>query len=134
MRTRAREAVFSYMFSRLFNPSDEGLFDVLCAKLNENDKIFAKKLLSGIDAKSQFYSDKISALAVNFRADRILLPDKCAIMIGFCELDNEKDTDVPIIIDESVKLAAKFSTEKSTDFVNGILAQYAKEIGRGSGF
>ena len=34
-------------------------------------------------------------------------------------------------IDEAVKLAAKFSTEKSTDFVNGILARYAKEINRG---
>ena len=47
------------------------------------------------------------------------------------ELKNYPDTDTPIIIDEAVKLSSKYSTEKSTDFVNGILARYAKEINRG---
>ena len=32
-----------------------------------------------------------------------------------------------IIIDETVNLVAKFSAENSTDFVNGIIAEYAKE-------
>jgi transcription termination factor NusB len=46
------------------------------------------------------------------------------------ELVSFPETDLPIIIDEAVKLCAKYSTERSTDFVNGILAKFAKTIGR----
>jgi hypothetical protein len=45
MRSLARESVFKYLFSQLFNPNDEGLFTVLCKELNEDDKAFAKNLL-----------------------------------------------------------------------------------------
>jgi transcription termination factor NusB len=47
------------------------------------------------------------------------------------ELENMTETDVPVIIDEAVKIVSKFSAEKSTDFVNGILASYAKEVRNG---
>ena len=48
MRSLAREAVFKFLFSQLFNPDDEGLFTVLCKDLNENDCDFAKKLLDSV--------------------------------------------------------------------------------------
>ena len=44
MRTLAREAVFKYIYSRLFNPDDEGLFDVLIKGFDEDDKNFATSL------------------------------------------------------------------------------------------
>ena len=40
------------------------------------------------------------------------------------EFDNFKQTPKIVIIDEAVKLAAKYSTDNSPDFVNGILATY----------
>ena len=43
MRSLAREAVFKYLFSRLFNPSDEGLFAVLCKDLSQENKEFANE-------------------------------------------------------------------------------------------
>lgn len=128
MRSQARESVFKYIFSRLFNPSDEGLFTVLTKELGNEDKVFAQNLLSFIDGKYAEYGQKIADLAINYHAERIFAADKCAILIGMAELDNFPETDIPVIIDEAVKLSAKFSAEKSTDFVNGILAEYAKEI------
>ena len=53
--------------------------------------------------------------------------DMCALMLGMAELDNFPQTPVPVVIDETVNLVAKYSTESSTDFVNGVLAEYAKE-------
>lgn len=131
MRTLARECVFKYIFSRLFNPNDEGLFAVLTADLSEQDKDFAKGLLSAIDGKREEYEGEIANISKNYRADRILSADKCAMLLGMAELDAFRDTDTPVVIDEAVKLAAKYSTEKSTDFVNGILAAYAEEIRNG---
>ena len=46
MRSQAREVIFKYVFSRLFNPSGEGLFDVLLQTLERNeDKEFAKTII-----------------------------------------------------------------------------------------
>ena len=42
------------------------------------------------------------------------------------ELDNFPETDIPIVIDETVSISAKYSTEKSTDFVNGIMSEYVR--------
>ncbi len=131
MRSLARECVFKFIFSRLFNPNDEGLFTVLTDELSDKDKSFAQELLSAIDDKYTDYEVKITELSKNYRADRILSADKCAMILGMAELDAFRETDTPIIIDEAVKLAAKFSTEKSTDFVNGILASYAEETRNG---
>lgn len=129
MRSVAREIVFEYLFSRLFNQKDEGLFAVLSKNLNTNDKVFAENLLNFVLNSEEKYAEEITNLSKNFKYDRIFAADKCAINIGMAELDNFRETPKAVVIDEAVKLAAKFSTEKSTDFVNGILAEYAKNIG-----
>lgn len=129
MRSVAREIVFEYLFSRLFNQKDEGLFAVLSKNLNTDDKVFAENLLNFVLNSEEKYAEEITNLSKNFKYDRIFAADKCAINIGMAELDNFRETPKAVVIDEAVKLAAKFSTEKSTDFVNGILAEYAKKIG-----
>ena len=126
MRSQARETVFKYIFSRLFNSDDEGLFDVLSSALNQDDKIFATNLLGYIDKDIESYFNAIENLSVGYKLNRILNADKCAILIGMAEFDSFKETPVAVVIDEAVKLAAKYSTENSTDFVNGILAEYVR--------
>ena len=129
MRSLAREVVFKYIFSRLFNPCDEGLFDVLIkdSGLSESDKQFATELLGFATAKEEEYLNKIESLAEGYKLDRVFNTDKCALIIGMAEFDNYKQTPVAVIVNEAVNLSAKFSTEKSTDFVNGILAKYVME-------
>ena len=129
MRSLARETVFQYLFSRLFNQSDEGLFDVLAKNLNGDDKKFAEGLLNSVENNREKYENALDNLSKNFRLDRIFAADKCAVFIGMAELDVFPDTPKAVVIDEAVKLSAKFSTEKSVDFVNGILAEYSKNKG-----
>ena len=127
MRSLARETVFQYLFSRLFNQSDEGLFDVLAKDLDKDDKKFASAILDKAIENEDVYSNELRDLSENFKFERIFAADKCAVFIGMAELDAFKDTPTAVVIDEAVKLSAKYSTEKSTDFVNGILAEYAKK-------
>lgn len=126
MRSLAREVVFQYVFSRLFNQGDEGLFDVLAQDLNKDDKTFAEKLLGSVTENESRFAESLKDLSENFKSERIHAADRCAIYIGMAELDFFKDVPTAVAIDEAVKLSAKFSTEKSTDYVNGILAEYAK--------
>lgn len=130
MRSTAREVVFKFIFSQLFNPSDEGLFTVLAkdSKLSESDFAFATELLSFINAKKDEYLSEIEGLLIGYKLNRVFNADKCALLIGMAEIDNYPNTDLPVIIDESVKLVAKFSADRSTDFVNGILASYSKKV------
>ena len=125
MRSQAREAVFKFIFSQLFNSDDEGLFTVLCKELSDDDKKFAQELLAAID-KEKYLAD-IERLAVGYKVSRLFTADKCALLIGMAELDSFTKTPIAVVVDETVKLAAKFSTENSTNFVNGILAEYARE-------
>lgn len=127
MRSLARECVFKYLFSKLFNPSDEGLFDVLTKDLNDNDKQFANTLLKCVTDNEKKYLTAISELANGYSLNRVYNADKCILLIGMAELDNFKDTPVAVAIDEAVKLASVFCSEKSTDFVNGILAEFIKK-------
>ena len=126
MRSLAREAVFQYLFSRLFNQSDEGLFDVLTKDFKEDDKNFARCLLNTVENNRENYETVLNDLSKNFKFNRIFAADKCAILLGMAEFCAFPDTPKAVVIDEAVKLSAKFSTEKSTDFVNGILAEYSK--------
>ena len=130
MRTIARETVFKYIFSRLFNASDEGLFVSLIkdAGLNLEDANFAHDLLLKIDEGEARYLEEIEDLSVGYSISRVFPADKCAIILGMAELEGYPSTPTAVVIDEAVKLAAKYSTEKSTDFVNGILAQFVKKV------
>ena len=131
MRSLARESVFKYIFSRLFNPSDEGLFAVLCKDLGEDDKKFANDLLIAVDRGQDKFISEIERLSVGFSLNRLHVADKCALLIGMAELEDFASTPVAVVINEAVGLVAKYSTENSTDFVNGILAQYLREKNNG---
>ena len=128
MRTYARECVFKYLFARLFNPSDEGLFALLCKELKDDDKKFANELLSAIDNGYDKYIEKIEELSIGFKLERLHRADRCAIILGMAELDNFRETPIAVVINEIVNIVAKYSTESSTSFVNGILAEFSKEI------
>ena len=128
MRTYARECVFKYLFAQLFNPSDEGLFALLCKELNVEDKKFASDLLTVIENNYDKYIEKIEELSIGFKLDRLHRADKCAIVLGMAELDNFRETPIAVVMNETVNMVAKYSTESSTSFVNGILAEFSKEL------
>ena len=127
MRSEVRESVFKYIFARLFNPSDEGLFAVLCKTFSDDDKKFANDLLDAIDLGQEKYLDAIEELSIGFKLERLYNADKCALLMGMAELDKFKQTPVAVVINETVNIVAKYSTESSTNFVNGILAEFVKE-------
>lgn len=133
MRSSARETVFKFLFAKLFNPQDDELFTAIAKdeKLSEKDFEFAKSLLKAIQDGYDEYLNDIEKLVKGYKLERVYNTDKCVLMLGMAELKNFNDTPTPVIIDEAVKLAAKYSTDKSTDFVNGILAEYAQEVRNG---
>ena len=131
MRSQAREAVFKYIFSQLFNPDDEGLFTVLCKELNDDDKAFANQFFDAVNKNMDETLNEIENLVIGYKLNRIYNADKCALIVGISEFKAFKETPAPVIINETVNLVAKYSTENSTNFVNGILAEFVRSKNNG---
>ena len=131
MRKDAREVVYKILYAQNFTSEfDNELFADLQQefKLNETDKAFAKKLLDTIIKNYAELTEVISSLSLNYMLDRVYLTDKCALLIGLCEMTHFDDVPNIVAIDEALALCKKYSTEKSLSFVNGIFAKYKSMI------
>lgn len=131
MRKDAREAVFKILYRDCFCDERDNDFILRVFnehKLSENDFTFANTLYQTINTHKEQLLDCISNLSQGFLLNRIFLTDKCALLIGLCEMTYFDDVPKIVAIDEAVNLTKKFSGEKSQGFVNGILAEYKKRL------
>ena len=55
--------------------------------------------------------------------------DKNILRIALIELLYIKATPLKVVIDEALELAKKYSTDESTNFINGILAKVVVDYG-----
>ena len=124
----ARETVYKYLFARNFNGEDPKLYRVLSeeAGLNGESKAFADSLLKSVISHYDTLLQKVESIVDGYKLERIYTTDKCALVLAIAEL-TYFDTPKPVVIDEMVSLSSIYSTEKSSDFVNGVLAKYIKE-------
>lgn len=130
MRSTAREAVFKYLFARQFNEElpSEFLSTLLKEGVTEDDRAFARALKENIETHYEEIAKTIASLAKDYAYDRIYPTDKCALMIGVAEMAYSEDVPKSVAIDEAMKLSAKYSTQNSLSFVNGILAAYFNQL------
>lgn len=93
------------------------------------DKFLADAVRLACENKERV--DKIiEALAVGWKLDRIARIDLAILRLAIVELLiglEEPPPADPVVINEAVVLAKKFSTEDSGKFVNGILASVVKD-------
>ena len=58
--------------------------------------------------------------------DRLPTIDRILLRMGVFELRHRRETPVPVVINEAVELAKKFSTEDSGRYVNGVLSRISR--------
>ena len=82
---------------------------------------FAQTLLNTTVEHQQSIDLIIKKKASNWNFDRIALIDKLLLRMGICELFYFEDIPPKVTINETIEIAKHFSTEKSGQFINGIL-------------
>ena len=87
----------------------------------------ADRIVSGVIEHDQAIIAEIDRFAKNWTVDRMSAVDRSILKIGMFELLHT-DTATGIVIAESIRLATKFSTAKSSSFVNGLLGQAARTL------
>ena len=120
IRERVMQALYAYELSKDPIPH---IIETIFAELKEQAEefAFAEHLLQ-ITVEHQPAIDAIiRKKATNWNFDRIALIDKLLLRMGICELYYFEDIPPKVTINETIEIAKHFSTEKSGQFINGIL-------------
>ena len=81
---------------------------------------FAWRIFTGVREQQETLDESISAIADNWRIDRMAPTDRNTLRMGLFEMSVLK-TPAPVVLDECVELAKEFGSAGSGAFVNGLL-------------
>lgn len=130
-RKIARESVYKLIFEFIFTGNaNEYTFEIFMydEELDDDDKEYVTTVYKGIVDNYTELADYISKFAIGYSADRIIKADKAALLVALYEMKYMDNIPLSVSINEAVDLVKKYSTEKSSSFVNGILASIYKDI------
>ncbi|HSN68421.1 MAG TPA: transcription antitermination factor NusB [Thermoanaerobaculia bacterium] len=82
---------------------------------------FAVRLFEGTVQHLEAIDRMIAEQADNWRLTRMAVVDRNIIRMSVYEFIHEDETPKLVIIDEAIEIAKKFGTQKSGQFINGIL-------------
>lgn len=123
-RRKAREFALQmlYQYDIAANPMEkivENFDDLQKAKPPIRD--FAIEVFRGTVENLARIDEMIVQQADNWRLSRMAVVDRNIIRMSIYELMHESRTPKLVVIDEAIEIAKKFGTEKSSQFINGIL-------------
>ena len=125
-RIETREALFKLVFEYcLSNEKNE----IMLEEFAENPKIEIDYLNNAYNGILEHFNDlkaEISGFTKGYSIDRIFKVDLALLIVALYEIKFEEKIPTAVSINEALNLAKKYSTEKSSKFINGVLANFAK--------
>jgi N utilization substance protein B len=130
-RSRSRQRALQILFSwdALRQPVDEAIdayFSTLYSEERPERDAFAAELVRGAVRNAAEIDARIARHAEHWRVERMPAVDRNILRLAVFEMTREK-TPAPVVIDEAIELARKFSSEESAQFVNGVLDAIHRE-------
>ena len=123
-RRKARELALQMLFQHdMAGNAPDMIIDTFedLQKSKPNTREFAVRIFRGTVDHLNDIDEMIQAQAENWRLSRMAVVDRNIIRMSVYEFLHENDTPKLVIIDEAVEIAKKFGTDKSSQFINGIL-------------
>jgi transcription antitermination protein NusB len=81
---------------------------------------FMETLVRGATGQAAAIDERIAAKSEHWRLDRMPAVDRNILRLAVYEM-TDVGTPAPVVIDEALELARKFSTDESVAFINGVL-------------
>jgi N utilization substance protein B len=127
----ARELALQALFSVEVGHREpaEVLNEYLSHHGESEHRIFVKDLVLGTIEHARESDATVSPLLEGWTIERLPTIDRLLLRMGTFELRYHPQTPRPVIINEAVELAKKFSTEDSGRFVNGVLSHVSSSLG-----
>lgn len=94
----------------------------------ETIKDFGLFLLTKTYEEDAVLEEMIKPVLENWDSERVALIDMILIKMGIIEMLNIKTIPAKVTLNEYVELSKQYSTDKSKEFVNGLLDKILKEL------
>jgi transcription antitermination protein NusB len=129
-RSRQRALQILFLWDTRRQPVDEAVdayYDTLFFEERPGRDPFVSELVHGAIAHLGEVDERISRHAEHWRMERMPAVDRNILRLAVYEMTHS-GTPAPVVIDEALELARKFSSEESVQFVNGVLDAVHREI------
>ena len=123
-RRKARELALQMLFENdIAGTKAEEMFhrSADLKKSPQSVRDFTERLVSGTLEHRDDLDKIISKQADHWRLARMPIVDRNILRLALFELLHEPATPRPVVIDEALEIAKRFSTPRSSQFINGIL-------------
>lgn len=94
----------------------------------ETTKEFGETLLKKVSGENEELLSLIEPTLKNWDADRVAIVDMILLKMALCELMGFPTIPTKVTLNEFVEIAKQYSTDKSKDFINGILDRLMKKL------
>ncbi len=122
-RRAVREKVLQglYAYELTNDPIEKIISEVVTLKSQKDAQAFAEKLIHVVVDHQEEIDSTIKRKVANWEFNRIAVIDRILLRIGICEFLYFEDIPPKVSINEVIEIAKRFSTEKSGQFINGVL-------------
>lgn len=132
LETRARARALQALYAWDMRGTDLGrvaaqVWDDLAVTADE--RRIADLLVRRVQSDGQELDAGISAVTANWRLERLGAVERSVLRLAAAEL-SIGETPPRVVIQEAVRLAERYGSEKSARFVNGVLDALARRMGR----
>jgi N utilization substance protein B len=97
--------------------------------LDEKVREFSDELFRVAFERRAEIDQLIERNAEHWRMERMAAVDRNLLRAGVAEFLGFPDTPRPVVINEALEIARRFSTPESVQFINGVLDSVARELG-----
>jgi transcription antitermination protein NusB len=124
MRRRGRELALQMLYQHELsgNPMASILasFEELLLAPDATREFASRLALGAVDNQGEI-DGRLAEQADNWKLDRMAAVDRNILRLAMYELLFATDTPPAVVIDEAVEIAKRFGSERSSQFVNGVL-------------
>ena len=130
-RRKARELALQMLFQwEQGQHLPEHVIRSFLLPLNPHPEVekFACELFEGTVAEVELLDQRLREHAKNWRLERMAAVDRNILRLALYELVHFPQTPPPVVINEAIEIARRFSGKDSVDFVNGVLDAIRKKL------
>lgn len=129
-RRESRQVALQLLFQSDSNPDSTAYTarEMLEEELKHSDaREFAWQLYTGTLSVRDEIDEQLQSVADNWRVSRMALTDRNVLRMGAYEM-TRMGTPAAIVLDECIEIAKAYGSEKSAEFVNGILDKLVPQV------
>lgn len=131
IREKALQALFQLSSNEELS-QEEAIQSALLSEVEDEEEVevpeYLTKLVAGVIEHQETLDEKITAHLKNWSLKRLVKTDLLILRIGTYELLYEPNVPNRVALNEAIEITKRYSDEKSSKFVNGVLANIEKEM------